>query len=416
MMCAQSVVSDVINEKSFVQQIIQNRQAVGEWAENQVFIRSSSDSGIESDLPDSIYTYVGEERTLERTAALTYGDDGRILLETGLTDRNEDGKLMKHEAYKNEYIYMQQGDTLVQEVVYSYIVNNEWVYGTKTLNFFNSDQVQIGMVNYEYDTESQEWLLDFITVTTEYDESGNPVILFDSMARSQGMEVETKYKLSYNEQNQLIEIVVYGLPRDWSIFTAVSTNKGMAGIKPHVSVMATPCNTVYTEPSTLADAIQEEWIQDVKFEIFYDDNGRRVKDLYYAYDKEWDQWNFYFTTIYTYDEKGNLKMKNTFEDDETVLWDAYYYVYVYGVKDANEVIVSVRSSVYPNPVSDILSVAIENADQATITLVDAAGAVVFQQPATGMLTSVPVRSFVKGYYFLIVQTTKGSQTHKVIIR
>ncbi len=59
---AQSVTKNVIKEKSLIQQFVKNRQA-----ESRVFVYSGS----ESNLPDSIYTYYGEERELVSKAALT---------------------------------------------------------------------------------------------------------------------------------------------------------------------------------------------------------------------------------------------------------------------------------------------------------------------------------------------------------
>ena len=152
--------------------------------------------------------------------------------------------------------------------------------------------------------------------------------------------------------------------------------------------------------------------------INYDESGRKIlekgminsngDDILNEEDRE-------YKIEYTYTEMGDmLKKEETESHFENEKWKDYIKtVQVYNISNIN---VSVQSDIYPNPVSDVLYVTLEGADNAVITLVNMAGSVVLQQKTSHPSTSIPVQSFAKGFYFLTVKTDKGIKTHKVIIR
>ncbi|MDR2146835.1 MAG: T9SS type A sorting domain-containing protein, partial [Tannerella sp.] len=117
-------------------------------------------------------------------------------------------------------------------------------------------------------------------------------------------------------------------------------------------------------------------------------------------------------------EKGNLSYEITVFEGEGYReeFEAFYTNFYESVIDANEVILSFQSAVYPNPVSDVMNVTVEGADNALITLVNINGSIVFQQKTSRRVTPISVKSLTKGYYFLTVQAGKQMKTYKILIR
>ncbi|MDR2915347.1 MAG: T9SS type A sorting domain-containing protein [Tannerella sp.] len=382
LLSAQSVTKNVAKEKSFIQQIAKNRQAEG-----RVFVYSGS----EDNLPDSIYTYYGEEKTLVGKAAITYDENGRRVQEKGVHYAiiNTGEAVTEAEVeYKRDYTYTQKSDSLIEEIIYSNLLEEEWSYRDKELNVYNANNIQIGMYLYDYDPETQEWVLDYMNVATEFNEDGNPVIVVDSTVVGGVLEKTAYMAASYNELEQIIGVIIYEASDEESLM-----------VKPVSAEEATP---------------EGEWVPIAKFEITYNEDGKRIEDTYYEYDEDAEDWVYESTINYGYDEKGNLISQIDSNDDGNL--GEIYYTNVYSSETSNDVIISIQSAIYPNPVSDVLNVIVEGTDHAVLTLVNAAGSVMVQQKITQPEVSIPVQSFAKGYYFLIIQTNKDVKTHKVIIR
>ena len=374
LLSAQNVSVNVVKEKSFVNQIIKDKQAG-----DRVFVYAGS----ENNLPDSVYTYYGEEKRLASKAAITYDESGRKVQEKGLTDLDYDGVIGDNEGYKIDYVYTAKGDLIEEEVITSFYENDTWVYSGKVVSVYNSPELYLPIEFYVYDYIEGSWVLDWKTIAIELDDKGRPVVLMDSTTHSDSYISVMRYNITYNEIGKL------GL---------VTTFEKI-------------------------EETEDEWEPVEKIEYFYDTDGRLTNedhydyDYDYVYDEETEEkdWVYEYTTSYAYDEKGNLISE--IDSDEDGMFGGYYYTNIYlSNPDANDVILSVQSKIYPNPVSDVLYVTLEGADNAVVTLVNAVGSVVVQQKTNSSVTSIPVQSFAKGYYFLIVQTDKGVKTHKIIIQ
>ena len=374
LLSAQNVSVNVVKEKSFVNQIVKDKQAG-----DRVFVYAGS----EKNLPDSVYTYYGKEKRLTSKAAITYDENVRKVQEKGLTDLNYDGVIGDDEGYKIDYVYTAKGDLIEEEVITSFYENDTWVYSGKIVSVYNSPELFLPIEFYVYDYIEGVWVLDWKTIAIELDDKGRPVVLMDSTTHSDSYISVMRYNITYNEIGKL------GL---------VTTFKKI-------------------------EDTEDEWEPVEKLEFFYDTDGRlKSEDHYdydydYVYDEETEEkdWVYEYTTSYAYDEKGNLISE--IDSDEDGVLGGYYYTNIYlSNPDANDVILSVQSKIYPNPVSDVLYVTLEGTDNAVVTLVNAVGSVVVQQKTNSSVTSIPVQSFAKGYYFLIVQTDKGIKTHKIIIQ
>ncbi len=281
--------------------------------------------------------------------------------------------------YQFDYTYTQKSDSLIEEIVYSYLAGEEWIYRDKELNVYNANEIQIGMYMYDYEQETQEWVLDYMNVATEFDEKGNPVIVVDSTVIEGVLEKTAYMTASYNGLGQISGIIIY--------------SEGEEGD---------------------ASASEEEWGPIQKIDLVYNEDGKRIEDVYSDYEGDTEDWIYSSTVEYGYDEKGNVNSE--IERDDHGIIEEIYYTNVYSPDTSNDMIVSVQSAIYPNPVSDVLNVVVEGADNAVLTLVNAAGSVMVQQKVTQSEISIPVQSFGKGYYFLTIQTNKGVKTHKVIVR
>jgi len=373
LLSAQNVTVNTVKESSFVKQMIKSKQA-----ENSVFTYSAAGNN----LPDSIYTYNVEGKRLINKAAFTYDGVGRVLQEKGV-EYNYYGN--PQSEYKKDYVYTQEGDFFKIEEIESILVDEEWVYYNKLVTVYNSENMRTPLVYDNFDYDEDHWVLDYKYTPVEFDDSNRPIAYMDSTFEKSYIsgDLDTsvmRMEISYNELGQDILYTTFHHPFD--------------------------------------DEVEDEWMPLQRIEITYNENNKFLKQTYYDYDYkgevEDDDWIYDLTIDFEYDEKGNL-ISEVYGDEDGVRGGTYYEN-IYFVPDANDVIFSIESNIYPNPVSDVLFVSIEGADNAVITLVNALGGVVAQQAASGSVTEIAVQSLAKGNYFLIVKTDKGVKTHKVIIR
>ena len=373
LLSAQNVTVNTGKESSFVKQMIKGKQA-----ENSVYLYS----GTGNNLPDSIYTYEGEEKELYSKAAFTYDDAGRVLQEKGEEYLNygDDSGL----EYKIDYIYTQEGDNIKTEEIKSIFVDDEWVYFSKLVTVYNSGDMRfpLGYDYFFYDED--HWNLDFKFVSIEFDESNRPIVSMDSVFEKSYIsgDIDTavlRVELSYKELGQDI------------LLTTFHKNK-----------------LVFNEI--------DEWIPLQQVEFTFNEDNKMLKQVSYDYTDEVEgvDWIYNYTTDFEYDEKRNL-ISEVYSSSHGST-GVTYYKNIYSTTDANDVIFAVKSKIYPNPASDILYVSIEDIDNAVLTLVNATGGVVIQKAASGSVTEIPVQSLSKGNYFLIIKTGQGIKTHKVIIK
>ena len=390
---AQSVTTSVIKEKSSVKQMLKSRLDAGlKTAKEKSFTnqmindlqaenRVSAYAGTENNLPDSINIYWGEGKLLVAKVVFKYDDKGRIVQERVFYDISEDGIIEENEGFVADYVYTQKGDLIELEVKASVFVGDYGFLALKEVSLYRpedlSSHIEIYRVvfvesesysqieyqiSYYEDDESDDGV--FERKATEFDTEGRPIF-------AEGIDHEQspfRYSLEYNEKG-LISVVTF-LNSDDS---------------PHRKTEYT-----YNEDNQLiTETISEYW------------NGNVGT----------------YTKNYEYDEKGNPNYYYEDFGDEgmgILIYLTNYYS-TGSTPDANDVI-SIKSNIYPNPTSDVLNVTLDGADNAVITLVNAVGSVVVQQNIGNSVTTIPVQSLAKGYYFLIVQTSKGTKTHKVIIR
>ena len=327
-------------------------------------------------LPDSIYTYNGKNRMLSSGAAISYDKAGRKILEKGIINRNGDDILNEEDqAYKKEYVYIEIENMLKVEETELHLDNEEWKNYSKIVAIYNTSNPNIPVERYDYTIYNEEWLLFANTIGTEYDKMGRPVVLMDTFFNISSLIAEEVIRIEVAYNND-------GMPE--------FTKELMPDI----------------------ESGNENWIPYRKRENTYD-GKKLMKEVYYFHEGD-ENWTHSYEYVYTYDDNGNITSMIRFDGNFS---SETHYKNVYAQEgNSNDAILSVQSNIYPNPVSDVLYVTLEGVDKADITLVNAAGSIMIKQKTSLPAISIPVRSFAKGYYFLIIQTKNGTKTHKVIIR
>jgi len=345
---------------------------------------------------DSVYTYEGENRTPVRIAAYTYGGNNgnwnEMTQERGMLDINEDGVISDDEEYMIDYTYTNKGDWSEEKVLYEeeglwyyktpdgwsaqfkFVLCYTFPYKTLMRNYQFSDKEVIH--NYQlFNYEEDDWLLAMKRLTVEYNDRNLPSVQIDSMYYTDGTAIAQRIELLYNEDGRC------------------------------------SVSTIYEETDLLA--LEHDWNASFKTEFFYNREGKVEKEIDYHYSG--DEWSYSSTTEYKYND-GHGDCISEIRSNKNGIVSEIYYEYKYSIRGANEHISSVQTKAYPNPVSDVLHVSINGADNATITITNIAGSIVVQQKTNQPITQIPVHSLSGGYYFLTVQTATKTETHKVFIK
>jgi hypothetical protein len=338
--------------------------------------------------PDSVYIYYGEEEKPGKTAAIKYDGICRRLKEKGLTDLNGDGITEENEWYLKEYTYTSTKDLFEIETLFTCLSNDIWVTVSKEIYVYNTSGLSSPAEYCSYNFRGGEWKLERKQkrTVTEYEGEYRLVVYLDStfIEKTNGYDTLTvRVEMSYNEKG-------------W-------------------------CDLSTSFSPTGSTVTGEEWIPTYKTASTYNAIGELIKEVHHSYDLYYNdgnpemKWTKQSTVEYAYDEKGNITAE-TVIDNDGIAHNRARYVNIYSSATSNEAVFSVQSAVYPNPVSDILHVAIEGTDHAIITLLNASGTVVTTQKTNQQLTLLPVQSLAKGFYFLTVQTSEGIKTHKVVVQ
>ena len=388
LLSAQNATMNVIKEKSLANQMTidrrteyqstvtkSNRFAKKLIKEIRAENRVSTYTNTEINLPDSVYMYEGEEKVFYGKAYFTFDENGRLAQLRIFFDYNGDG--IFDEEGIDDYVYTQKGDLIEEDVISSIYTHDKWDYYDREVRIYNPSNMDFSIEYYDYYYDEDSWVLDWQEITTEFDDKGRPLVIMETTPRLENFA--NRNNITYNERGLISSIISY----------------------------------------RLEDV--DKWELNRKTVFYYNEADQATKEAHYYYWYDTNEisdekvWLFSYSIDYEYDEKGNENRYCLTEEDGTI--ELSYYTYYYpSDPTGNDVTFSVQSSIYPNPVSDVLYVTLEGADNATITLVNAVGSVLVQQKTNRSVTSIPVQSIAKGYYFLIVQTSKGIKTHTVIIR
>jgi len=359
-------VKNVLKDKRSIQQVMKSL-AVG-TQDKAVSLRS----GTGNNLPDSIYTYSDKEKkNLTKKTYIKYNVDGRKTEERMIVWWGD-----SQEEAKTEYTYTSEGGKVKQEIILYWKNEGVWeIAGSKDMYVFSASDLVNPIEQYWYGYDDKNWKLYSKFIAVEFDAAKRPTV-YDGEGLS-GSEDGTE---------------------EW-ITARITVTYNTQGLKSLKSYFWFSTVLVFKE------------------EFFYNNLGQLIKHV--AYEYEFDG-SLYATETneYTYDNRGNesamLSRYQWAEGDYEE--SAEYYTNFYPNGTGSEIISTVQSSIYPNPVSDVLNVSLSEAGEAFLTLVNLTGSIVYQQQTSHAVTTIPVGSFAKGYYILSVQSGGRTAVHKVIIR
>lgn len=318
-------------------------------------------------LLDSVYTYQTEQGILTDKVYYTYDEAGLMLTELRKSSYGQEGEFVVN--YKGEYTYSTiAGGKSVEEINYA-LADGEWVPSFKRTTEYNQKQMTVAMYDYYY--KDGKWMKDEFQVSAEFNADGYPTVLMDSTFVEDGTVEVMRMDATYDKKHN-----VEGL----SIFAQVGN----------------------------------EWIPAQKAKLTYDEAGRQLSQYHEV--MEDGEWTFSFFYTYEYDERGNMIR----ETDEMEGFDKpfvmrYQNFYSDNIVTKNEQ-VDARSSIRItlNNNDKTLSVDLGEEQRATLTIINAGGAIV-RRVSVNQLDTLPLYD-LSGYYIVHIQTAKGVKSQSVIIR
>jgi hypothetical protein len=338
-------------------------------ATNSMALRTVTDNR----LPDSTYTYYDGE--LHMRVSLKYNEDGWVMLEEGFTDFDRDG--LVDDDLKVEYTYTREDGFFVQDGI-SYLKpfnDGVWHPYARVVTRYNANGLPVRTCLY-YSLGNGEWEFNQLTGTAEYNERGNPAVVMDSIPSGNGLKAIMRYDISYNGFDLIVEYLR--------------------------SSAAEPEGT---------------WIPREKVTVAYEGPGKHTETHFKPGGEEWVT-DFLVETLY--DEYGSILAETRKKPDGnggyvTVYSETYRQVYPDGSTPAIAPGHSPSSVIYPNPSADFVTVRLQDAAPATVTLVDLSGRVVGRQAVERQAT-IAVHTLPQGVYLLRVQTAKGTDMHKLVVK
>ena len=384
-------VKNVLKDKSSIQRVLKRLPAP---KQNKAVATYSSTA---DNLPDSVYEYSDEAKTkLVKKTYFKYNDLGLPLEEKWIdfSERRDDSSMDDEfgRTFKTEYVYTENdGIITVEQITYVQNQAGVWeIFDDKIVYMLNeSDLVNpIEIFAYYFDEEKDEWILTMKAKAVAFDAGNRPTVYeAEWILDDEDLGIFTmasRLEFIYNE---------HGLVSSETMFFNLDDIPYYTGYDP-----------------------DDPWFLMQKQDFFYNASLQLIKEVFYEYYFDDPDYVSITTTEYKYDDRGNINyMYFFFGDDEDYSYESFFTNF-YPDGTGNEVVFSVQSAIYPNPVSDVLVVSIKSVGEAVISLVSLNGSIVYQQKTNQPITSIPVKSFEKGPYFLLIQSGKQTKSHKVLIR
>jgi YD repeat-containing protein len=385
----------------------------GETDAANVSLRSTLEPG--HNRPDSaIYHNVYDNKQHpEMKRVFTYA--GNVVKETVYGREWESGTWRNDVLYEEEYTFDAYGNQTLS--IYWFYSNGELYGATKDESAYNPN----GMSLYERYSgwkNGGEWTLN-TEATYQYDASG--MITGGTVYASYLGEAAIPLTVSGTLENMELSVMINGV-----IYMKLVLHCDPVTMK----LLGREYFEMNEETGALEPGSVEEYTYDAagrlltklyywndedieRTEYAYDNAGRKLSEIrYYARYKD-DPFTIY-KTEYEYD--GNrlvrLKQYNDYNDD-SVLTLREVTVFYYSGATGNEQVTLTEVSVYPNPVTDVLTVSGVQAG-ATLTVTSLSGSTVVRKTLADTQTTLSVSSLPSGIYFVTVRSGKGTATFKII--
>lgn len=341
---------------------------------------------------------------------------------------------------KNSFVYDSAGN-MVSELLYeSYNAESQtWLASRKFEYVYNSKGEQVSYAYYNWINTTNSWRLG---TKTEYEENDNGEVILDSY--TSWNDFLNREVINYKEQK------VYDDNGNMVLDLYINSNVYFDGTQYYLTVNGDKQEYIYDANNRLTSQIWYDYLNDVfvqqeKIDYVYDATHPGAMATETSYD-----WNA-VTSTWDLDAKGDLtynyevprsELLLPFEEDQngsrevqmyfnympleftgskwnaaTTSWELNEKTIVYFTLSefsSTENINVDRVLIYPNPVSDYLSVKLPvDVQQALFTLFDVQGRVVNEKAFTNE-TLVDLSEVVKGIYFYKITTGLETFNGKLI--
>jgi hypothetical protein len=374
-----------------------------------ISLRSTLEPG--HNKPDSAISYYGGEEQYPGTKSM-FAYNGDVITETIYSDYY-DGEW--HNMYnKEEYAFDAMGNRTLH-IYWSYS-NNELSWAEKSEYAYNPNGTPLYEKLYEW--EDDQWRIYFEMIY-QYDAAG--MLTGGTFYNADMGETTIPLTVSGTPENLELSIIVGGItyaktilhydPATMKLLSQeyFETNEG-------TGVMEWYGTDEYTYDAAGRLLTEIEWEEGYvnKQEYVYNVAGQKLTVIGSNADSKEGTYTVYDKTEYVYENNRLTQMKyySDYADGlGLVLRETTVFYYAGG--SGNEQVRLAEVSVYPNPVTDVLTVSGAPAG-ATLTIADLSGRTVGRQTLTDRHTVVSVTSLPAGIYLVIVRSDKGTETFKIV--
>ena len=317
---------------------------------------------------------------------------------------------------KKNFSYNDAGN--VTEIDFSFwdANNNEWVIGSKYENAYtNSGNLENQIISYNNGTD--EWS-NYQQHNYTYDGNGNKLsdITYNWDGISSWTE-SSKSAYSYDENDNLLDKTEFG----WDPATSTWIN-----YREYIYMYNSTDNVITGETDKMWDNTNAEWVNMYSYEFIYDSKGNFINET----DKVWDEtksdWiNYYKTdieyttsmnasdlvlpfdenTIATFFSHGRIETISDFLwDTQTNTWlqydNAKFHYSNFNPTGIGDVLSKQHFKIYPNPVTDILTINLGDYNTAEFTVISENGEKVIVMQLEDQQNLVHLKSLKPGNYII----------------
>lgn len=277
--------------------------------------------------------------------------------------------------FKGEYTYDANGNR-TQMILYIWDESNsQWVSFFKGVYTYNTNGIIMHRITYTWDKFDSQWL---IYSKEEYtcDANGNTTQIIGhdwDIATSQWV-VESKEEYSCDANGNTTQIITFG----W-------------------------------------DKTSNQWVESSKHEYTYNASENQTKYICYIWSKTTSQWVEPWSIEYTYDASGNLTQEiryngNQYNEDFTSKKIYNYSVINTSLPNNSQTPII---NLYPNPVTDYLTINCDNYSQVTFELFDLQGSKLMSQVVNNSET-INMSELNSGIYVYQLFMDNKKQSGKIV--
>lgn len=341
---------------------------------------------------------------------------------------------------KNAFVYDSAGNMITELYYESYISESQtWVAARKFEYVYNSNGDQISYANYNWIASTNSWRLG---AKTEYEENDQGEVILDSY--TSWNDFLNKEVINYKEQK------VYDNNGNLVVDLNINSNVYFDGTQYYITVNGDKQEYVYDVNNSLASQIWYEYLNDAfvqqkKIDYAYDAThpGAMATETSYEWNAVTSTWDLNGKGELTYNfEVPRSELLLPFEEEQEASREVQMYFnfmpleftgsewnaatsswqlsektvvyFTFGEFSSTGNIDIKRVFVYPNPVTDYLSVKLPvNAQQAQFKLIDMQGRVVNEMTFTNE-TQADLSDVAKGIYFYQIATGLETINGKLI--